>query len=185
MNRRIYPWVRESRSSKICVFIILAFLVMLVTGCVSLEELEKSALPPAATPTSGQMESRVQEIPESVVTRDISTTVQPHSGGYVKKPYGYVYFEESITPSVSVVETKVETDVSGQKFITGRIRNTGTGKIDHLTIVFNLYDANGDMLGNTYASIDNLEAGKTWRFRTESFESQNFQYSELSEIFAV
>jgi len=174
---------REPIHSRICIFIILTFLITTIAGCVSMEEFERGVSPP--TPTPVQQESEPAEIPMETTTSEIAPSGQPVTGGYVKKPFGYLWFEDRISPPVTIIEVKAETDNSGQKYIAGRIRNEGTERIGHLTVVYNLYDANGNVLGNACASIDYLGAGKTWKFSTDPFEQGDYQFFELAEIFAV
>ena len=169
---------------KLCIFIILTFMFTILAGCVSMEEFEREIVSPA-TPTPIERYSESTESPMEVAVSEIVPSSQPVTGGYVKKPYGYLWFEDSISPPVTVIEMKAETDESGKKYITGRIKNEGTQRIEHLTAVFNYYDANGNVLGNTYASIDYLGAGKIWKFNTNTFEPKDYSFFELAEIFAI
>ena len=184
MQAREFRRGRESTIPKLCIFIILAFMFTFFAGCVSMEEFEKEIISPA-TPTPVQGVTEPAESPIEIAASETSPSSQPAPGGYVQKPYGYLRFEDRISPPVTVIEMKAETDDSGNRYITGRIKNEGTQRIDHLTVVFNLYDANGNMLGNAYSSIDYLGAGKIWKFNTDSFKFKDYVFFELAEIFAV
>lgn len=176
---------RKGRSflPKICIFFILAFIATTFAGCVSMEDLERGT--PQPTPTPGQQQSEPAESGVEVRTSEIVTSDLPVAGGYVEKPFGYLWFEERKIPSVVVIDVKADSDISGRKYITGRIRNEGKERIDHLSVVYNVLDANGNVLRNACASIDYLGAGKTWKFSTDPFEAKDYQYFELAEIFAV
>ncbi len=46
-------------------------------------------------------------------------------------------------------------------------------------MTFNLYDANGNHIGNVYTKTDYLGGGKVWKFRTNSFKLNNYQFFEV------
>lgn len=183
MQARVNRRVGRIFLPKICIFFVLAFMATTLAGCVSMEDLEGGI--PQPTPTPGQQQGEPAESAVEIRASEIITSNMPVGGGYVEKPYGYLWFEERIIPSVVVIDVKAETDITGRRYITGRIRNEGKDRIDHLTVVYNVLDANGNVLRNACASINYLGAGKTWKFSTDPFEAKDYQYFELAEIFAV
>jgi hypothetical protein len=104
--------------------------------------------------------------------------------GYIRRPYGYVAYESTTSQPVSVQDTgQIGIDPSGHQVITGKIKNVGAGRINSLVITINLYNANGEVIGNTYASVDYLAPGAVWKFRSTPFDYPDYQYHQISEIF--
>lgn len=56
---------------------------------------------------------------------------------------------------------------SSSYVITGYITNTGDKVIEDLNIGYTLYDGNNNVVGTSYASLEKLKKGKTWKFTVE------------------
>ncbi|HOT03524.1 MAG TPA: FxLYD domain-containing protein [Methanolinea sp.] len=103
----------------------------------------------------------------------------------IKTPYGYLITTPTTGVRLSVIEIKDDVDATGQRIIIGKIKNDESYRIDHITVNFNLYNSNGNLLGNTYASVNSLGPGKVWRFSTQPFAYRDYQYYEMSGIFTA
>ncbi|MCQ8894009.1 MAG: DUF5018 domain-containing protein [Methanolinea sp.] len=163
-------------------------IVILASGCLSPEVLlpdqgHGGETSPTALPTEGPYPAVTREEPVPGVVQ-----VAADAGGpahYVATPYGYVLARPQKGLRLVVMDIREETDASGQKFLSGRIKNEEQARISHVTLQFNLYNANGNLLGNTYASVNSLPPGKIWRFSTDPIPYRDYQYYELAEIFAA
>ncbi|OPX68820.1 MAG: hypothetical protein A4E37_00836 [Methanoregulaceae archaeon PtaB.Bin056] len=103
----------------------------------------------------------------------------------IKTPYGYLITTPTSGVRVSVIEIRDDLDATGQRIISGRIKNDENYRIDHITVNFNLYNSNGHLIGNTFASVNSLGPGKVWKFSTQPFSYRDYQYYEMSGIFTA
>ena len=157
-------------------------LTLFVCGCLGPEELggqptttETSTVSP--TPTGQQIETGAGT--ESI------TVVTEGSEKFVSRAWGYEKFVANPALHATLQETRVETDSSGRLYLTGRIKNDSEYTAEYIEATFNLYNANGALLGNAVASAYFLLPGKTWIFRTNSFDATSYQFNELAEIFTA
>ncbi|NYT07168.1 MAG: hypothetical protein GKC05_02780 [Methanomicrobiales archaeon] len=104
------------------------------------------------------------------------------ASGYIERSYGYVAITGQPENSLSYIEATGTKDASGKVTITGRIRNDGPGPLNFLHVTYNLFDANGNILGNAHASVEYVGSGKTWKFTTEPVSVPGYQYFELAGI---
>ena len=107
------------------------------------------------------------------------------SQGYIQRPWGYAAAVRDPSHILSVLESRVESDNEGGQYITGRLKNNQNTRIEYAVVTFNLYDANGNHIGNVYAKTDYLGGGKVWKFRTNSFKLNNYQFFEVADIFTT
>jgi len=158
---------------------------MTLPGCISPRDLIPEPVSPAeqspvpTTPPQSERE-RVVTVPDS--ESFLAASAPRH---FVATPYGYVLTRPVPGIRISIIEIKEETDATGQKYLTGRIKNEEQEKIDHITLQFNLYSANGYLIGNTYASVNGLAPQKTWKFSTQPFPPKEYHHYELAEIFTA
>jgi hypothetical protein len=142
---------------------------------------------PGAPPAGNQSTPAVSAPPSPSVTATSAPgpMATPLPGiGYIRRPYGYVAYESMTLQPVSVQDNgQIGIDQSGHQVISGKIKNVGAERIDSLVITINLYNANGEVIGNTYASVDYLAAGAVWKFRSTPFDYPDYQYHQISEIF--
>jgi len=159
--------------------------MLALSGCISPQDiiLEPGPGPvetvsPGATPTPGT----------SIQGGGIDLPIDAGRGVpqyIIKTPYGYLITTPTTGVRLSVIEIRDDVDATGQRIISGRIKNDESSRIDHITVNFNLYNSNGNLLGNTYASVNSLGPGKVWRFSTQPFAYRDYQYYEMSGIFTA
>ncbi len=53
----------------------------------------------------------------------------------------------------------------GGLMITGVAKNTGNKKLNYAQVDVKFYDAENNVLGNSFDNINNLGAGETWKFK--------------------
>ncbi len=171
-------------TSRIMTLAVLASLLAL-SGCISPQDFiaepgpgPVGAISPAATPTPGTSieGGGIDLLPDA--GRGVPQYV-------IKTPYGYLITTPTSGVRFSVIEIKDDLDATGQRIISGRIKNDENYRIDHITVNFNLYNSNGNLLGNAYASVNSLGPGKVWRFSTQPFAYRDYQYYEMSGIFTA
>lgn len=150
---------------------------VLCAGC--FEEGPGAPLPNQSSPSPTAMPS------PTVTTSVPGPMATPLPGiGYIRRPYGYVAYQSTTPQPVSVQDNgQIGIDPSGHQIITGKIKNAGLERINSLVITINLYNANGEVIGNTYASVDYLPPGAVWKFRSTPFDYPDYQYHQISEIF--
>lgn len=78
-------------------------------------------------------------------------------------------------------EAKGSVDEFGFMKITGTIKNNTDKQASYVQVIFNIYDKDGNQIGTALDNINNLEAGKTWKFEAMSLEQGGETY-KLSEI---
>ena len=113
------------------------------------------------------------------------TEVFFESQGYIQRPWGYAAAERDPSHTLSVLESRIESDDEGGQYITGRLKNDQNTRIEYAVVTFNLYDANANHIGNVYAKTDYLGGGKVWIFHTNSFKLKNYQFFEVADIFTT
>lgn len=139
---------------------------------------------PAPPTTTGETPTATMTVPAPqtplAVGRGIAAEVP--ASGYIERSYGYVPITGPPENSLTYIEATATRDASGMVTISGRIRNDGPGTLNFLHVTYTLFDANGNILGNTHASVEYIGAGKTWKFTTEPFRAPDYQYFELARI---
>ena len=72
-------------------------------------------------------------------------------------------------------------------YIIGTLTNNSSDDYDYVTINYHVSDKDGNILGNATDSIDNLEKGKSWKFKVvyenvDAKEVKNFNAIHLFDI---
>jgi hypothetical protein len=101
----------------------------------------------------------------------------------LKRPYGYVQSTQESQANLSIIKTNIERNSDGKAVIKGEIKNLDDKVIDLVVITFNLYNADGNQIGNAYASIDYLSPKTTWKFITDPIERPDFQFEKYASIY--
>lgn len=70
-------------------------------------------------------------------------------------------------------------------YIIGTLTNNSSDNYDYVTINYHVSDKDGNILGNVTDSIDNLEKGKSWKFKVvyenvDAKEVKNFKINNVS-----
>lgn len=70
-------------------------------------------------------------------------------------------------------------------YIIGTLTNNSSDDYDYVTINYHVSDKDGNILGNATDSIDNLEKGKSWKFKVvyknvDAKEVENFKINNVS-----
>lgn len=69
-------------------------------------------------------------------------------------------------------------------YLTGVVKNNTQKDYSYVQITFNLYDADGNIVGTAIDNINNLEAGGTWKFKAmgigESGTPASYKLSEIT-----
>lgn len=68
------------------------------------------------------------------------------------------------TYALSIENHSFCTSHYGSKAICGTILNNTNHAYSNVSVDINLYDKDGALIGNTYDSIKDLEAGRQWKF---------------------
>lgn len=169
--------------------VLLGLLLALIafSGCISPENLMmEPGKGPAGTPTptpDGTVLSGEVEGAGEIIIDTASGQGTPQY--YVKTPYGYLLTTPRTGVRLAIIEIKEEVDASGQEYLTGKIRNEENFRINHITLNFNLFNSNGNLIGNAYASVNSLDPGKVWMFTTNSFPSKDYHYYQMGDAFTV
>ncbi len=109
--------------------------------------------------------------------------VMPGMTMYVQRPYGYIKSTQTNQANLSIVKTEIERYSKSKAVIKGELRNLDDKTIDLVVLTFNLYNADGDQIGNAYASIDYLPPKATWKFVTDPIERSDFQFEQYGSIY--
>lgn len=69
-------------------------------------------------------------------------------------------------------------------YIMGTLKNNEESHCDYLYIEFNVYDVDGNVLGEAVASINGLDEGASWKFKAkyeenDAFEVTNYKFSTI------
>ncbi len=116
---------------------VVLFFILLGGGAASMQQGEFSA-------------ENVLEVSEAVTTETNAPTAT------AKK--------EAPPKGLFVEEFSLQMDAYGIGKIVGTLKNTTNREYGYVQIEFNLYDSGGNQVGSTLANVNNLEAGRTWKF---------------------
>ncbi len=72
--------------------------------------------------------------------------------------------EKKEKASYEITDVKVEKD-EFQTYVTGILKNNTDKEKSYVQIVFSVNDKDGNKVGSALANVNNLEAGKTWKFK--------------------
>jgi hypothetical protein len=70
------------------------------------------------------------------------------------------------TGDLSLLGSSVATTASGQRMVTGSVRNNSDEQLSHVQLDIDMLAADGTLLATAYSSTTNLPAGATWTFET-------------------
>ena len=130
--------------------------------------------------------------PETTLLQDASqkngysSSVEDVNDGmtiYVKRPYGYLQSTKKSSANLSIIKTNINRYTDSRSTIKGEIKNLDDKVIDFIVLTFNLYNADGAQIGNTYASIDYLSPKTTWKFETEPINRPDLQFEKYASIY--
>ncbi len=170
------PWLWKLTAISVLI------MALSLCGCLSPEEIggqpQVTSTPTMSTAPTGR--ATVSE------TGQEGIIVLPEgSEKFVSRTWGYEKFVANPALHATLQETTVKTDSLGNLYLTGRIKNDGQATIEYVQVTFNIYNANGALIGNAIANAYFLPAGKTWVYTTNSFDATTYQFNELAEIFTA
>ena len=102
---------------------------------------------------------------------------------FVSRPFGYLECTEDTHANLSIKKTYIDRVARDKAYIRGEIKNLDDKTIDVIVLTFNLYNADGDQIGNAYATVDYLEPKKIWKFSTEPITHSDFKFERYSSVF--
>lgn len=83
----------------------------------------------------------------------------------------------------TIADETLDKSNSYMPVITGTLTNNGTTDKSYVGITYNLYDADGNQIGNAYANTNNLKAGSTWKFQaTCTVDASKIAKFERAEV---
>lgn len=88
---------------------------------------------------------------------------------------------EAFAPGSMRVPHKRGIVLLGYTLISGMIKNNTDQTPSYVQVTFNLYDEEGNQIGTAMDNINDLEAGRTWKFEAVSWEEGVASY-RLAEI---
>jgi len=153
-----------------------------ICGCLSPEEIGGQ---PQVTSTPTMSTAPTETAAAPGIGQEGILVLPEGSEKFVSRTWGYEKFVANPAVHATLQETRVETDSSGRLYLTGRIKNDGQARIEYVQVTFNIYNANGALIGNAIANAYFLPAGKTWVYTTNSFDASTYQFNELAEIFTA
>jgi hypothetical protein len=101
----------------------------------------------------------------------------------VERPYGYISTKRYNDVDLSLSSSELDKSQPEGTVIRGLVRNVNPKEIGVVVIVFNLFDASGNQVGNAYASVDFLSPRTNWRFVTEPILRSDVQFHRFAYFF--
>ena len=102
----------------------------------------------------------------------------------VKRPYGYLLTTETDNSVLALHSSNLDKSGPDGAVIRGTVYNASQDEIGVVVLVFNLFDAAGNQLGNAYASLDFLAGRTTWRFVTDPVPYPDIQFYRFAHFFS-
>lgn len=72
----------------------------------------------------------------------------------------------------TVIEFNWKTDEYGSRFIAGTLINNTEKEYAYVEVEFNLYNDKGELVGSTFANMNNLMPKGTWNFQAVVIEDE-------------
>lgn len=92
-------------------------------------------------------------------------------------------FVESLSKNnFELVNSTPVKDILGIYHIEGIVKNKTNKKFDYVQVQFNLYDKQGNIVGQALANMNNLDANGTWKFTAYNFSGESYSTYKLAEI---
>jgi hypothetical protein len=174
----IIPSARKGSSGWLTAIALLILISVFSAGC--FEEWPVSPVPVQTTPATAS--PTPTGLPGEIVPG--SPAIPLINQGYIQRPYGYTPYTIDMSQAVSIQDRGEATmDEQGRQVISGRIKNTGTQRIDHIVVTIALYNRNGEVIGNTYARLDYFVPGKVWKFQSDPITVAGVSSFEIADIF--
>jgi hypothetical protein len=104
--------------------------------------------------------------------------------GYISRSFGLVPYGTTPDYRITNIDSVAKRDSAGGIFIQGRVKNEGPANLNYIHIIYHLFDANGNILGNVDATLEYLPAGATWHYTTGSYQTDYYQYYQLAGLIA-
>lgn len=101
----------------------------------------------------------------------------------VQRPYGYISTKRYDDVNLSLHSSALDKSEPEGTVIRGIVHNRNLEEIGVVVIVFNLFDANGNQIGNAYASVDFLSPRTNWRFVTDPISNPDLQFYRFAYFF--
>ena len=158
----------------ICCFVVLLLSVALTADFIPAPSYEMVSA--SDVPILDEVQYRAQSSVEKEDVHDGQTL-------YLKRPYGYIQSSQKSQGNLSIIKTSIERYSKSKAVIKGEIKNLDEKTIDLVVVTFNLYNADGNQIGNAYASIDYLGPKGTWKFMTDPIERSDFQFEKYASIY--
>lgn len=180
---RSLPIPRRARQAAAGALIVTLLIITVISaGCFE----ESPVLPvPLQTPTPATASPTPTVIPGgSLPSGSLPVDTEAMSVGYVERPYGYAPYLLSVSKPISIQDRgEVTTDEMGRQVITGKIKNIGNNRIDHIVVTITLYNRNGEVIGDTHARLDYLLPGKVWKFQSDPITITGYSSHEIVDVF--
>ena len=101
----------------------------------------------------------------------------------VQRPYGYISTERYNDVNLSLHSSALDKSRPGGTVISGMVYNGNQKEIGVAILVFNLFDASGNQIGNAYASIDFLAPRTNWHFTTDPILNPDLNFFRFAYFF--
>ena len=162
-------------------FLFLAVMVFVSSsGC-----LEPYPTAPQQPTPSAEGGNRTEILPtETPLPSETRTLASAGESGYIARSFGLVPYGPDPDYHVTYIDSAAKKDKDGSTYIQGRIKNEGPANLKYLHVTFYLYDANGNVLGNVYATVEYLKSGMIWHYTTNSFPTEYYQYHQVAGLVA-
>jgi len=124
---------------------------------------------------------------DDVGLTDASQKTPPSFSGsstlLVQRPYGYISTTQYNDVDLSLHSSALYKSEPEGTVIRGIVHNRNPKEIGVVVIVFNLFDASGNQIGNAYSSVDFLSPRTNWSFVTDPILHSDLQFYRFAHFF--
>ena len=75
---------------------------------------------------------------------------------------------DATTSDYTIADEQLDSSNGYYAYITGTFSNNSSEELSYVSITYNLYDADGNIIGNAYANANNVGAGSSWKYEATS-----------------
>ena len=97
------------------------------------------------------------------------------------KVFNFISTNDGIGSNLEVTESHVCSMGYGLTAICGTVVNKSNRNRGYIQVDINMYDGNGNIIGNTNDGIDNLEGNSTWKFSAPIVET-NVDHYKIKKV---
>jgi hypothetical protein len=163
-------------------FILVLGIGVSFSGCVE-QYAGETQQPPTPSPGAGVQQG--EAVPtQTMVPEPLIIPQAEAQSGYISRSFGLVPYVTPPDAHITYIQSAAKRDSTGAVYVQGMLKNDGPANLNYVHIIYDLYDSNGNILGNVDATLEYFPAGATWHYTTDTYQTEYYQFYQLAGLIA-